>query len=221
MAGRATVGSPRLQDILDAVAAVSSDVSMEDLLDRIVSVSARLVGARYGYLDVLEKRADRRLGRSARFGIDEAGLRASGPLPPARQLLVDLIAQRSSRLARPAAEELSDFICVPIESQGQPFGNLYLTDKAGGKGFTAADDAAVLAVVSAAGVVIENARLHERSERQRRWLAAAADITSTLRGPISRADMVQLVADRTREITSGDFVALLVSADERFVIAGV
>lgn len=214
MAGSATVTSARLRDVLDAVSSVSSDLSMESLLERIVGLTAGLVGARHGYLDVLDRRADGRLGLSARFGIDEADLRATGPLPATRQLLVDLIRHPAPNDAsRSFDRDVAKSICVPIQIQGAPFGNLYLTDKVGVEEFSLEDEAVASALVTAAGVVIENARLHELGDRQSRWLEAAADITATLLGPISRVAALQLVADRARDVAPADFVALLMPVD--------
>jgi len=211
---RSAATPTQLHDVLDAVTEVSADLSTETLLERILGVTARLVGARYGYLEVLDQ-ADRRLGGSARFGIDEAGLRSTGPLPPARQLLVELIERHHGRgVSRRGGGDQAEFICVPIQMQGEPFANVYLTDKIGGSGFSREDHEEALALGSAAGVLIENAGLREQGDRQSRWLAAVADITATLRGPISRATALHLVADRARDVTGADFVALLMSADE-------
>ena len=44
------------------------------------------------------------------------------------------------------------------------FGNLYLTDKAGGEEFTDVDEELVVGLAAAAGVAVENARLHERAQ---------------------------------------------------------
>jgi len=211
---RSAATPTRLHDVLDAVTELSSDLSTETLLERILGVTARLVGARYGYLEVVD-RADRRLGGSARFGIDEAGLRSTGPLPPARQLLVELIERHHGRgVSRRGGGDQAEFVCFPIQLRGEAFANVYLTDKIDGSSFTREDRTAALALGSAAGVVIENAGLHEQGDRQSRWLAAVSDITATLRGPISRATTLHLVADRARDVTGADFVALVMSADE-------
>ena len=54
------------------------------------------------------------------------------------------------------------FLGVPIRIRNEVFGNLYLTEKAGGGPFTANDETLAVALASAAGVAIDNARLHER-----------------------------------------------------------
>jgi GAF domain-containing protein len=45
------------------------------------------------------------------------------------------------------------------------YGNLYLTEKAGGAAFDADDEAVLTALAAAAGVAIDNARLFEDSQR--------------------------------------------------------
>lgn len=51
---------------------------------------------------------------------------------------------------------------VPIRVRGQVFGNLYLTEKVGGSEFSVEDEKLVSALASAAGIAVENARLHAR-----------------------------------------------------------
>ncbi|MET1039251.1 MAG: histidine kinase, partial [Aeromicrobium sp.] len=81
--------------------------------------------------------------------------------------------------------------------------------------FSREDEEIVTAMASAAGVVIENARLYEEGARQRMWLEAAAEITTALLSPISRMSALQLVADRARDVASADFVAMLMPIDDR------
>jgi signal transduction histidine kinase len=51
-------------------------------------------------------------------------------------------------------------ILVPVTVRGEVFGNLYLTDKTTAETFTDVDEELVAALAAAAGVAIENARLH-------------------------------------------------------------
>ena len=57
---------------------------------------------------------------------------------------------------------MSSFLGVPIKVRDEVYGNLYLTDKIGWSEFTSDDDALVGALALAAGIAIENARLHQR-----------------------------------------------------------
>ena len=53
---------------------------------------------------------------------------------------------------------MKTFLGVPIRVRGDVFGNLYLTEKRGGKTFTSADERKALVLATSAGAVIENAR---------------------------------------------------------------
>ena len=57
---------------------------------------------------------------------------------------------------------MTSFLGVPIKVRGEVYGNLYLTDKIGWSEFTRDDEALVEALALAAGIAIENARLHQR-----------------------------------------------------------
>jgi signal transduction histidine kinase len=55
---------------------------------------------------------------------------------------------------------MRSFLGVPITVRGVVFGNLYLTDKQSAKVFSDVDEELVVALATAAGVAIDNARLH-------------------------------------------------------------
>jgi len=57
---------------------------------------------------------------------------------------------------------MTSFLGVPIKVHGEVYGNLYLTDKVGWSEFTREDEALIGALAVAAGIAIENARLHQR-----------------------------------------------------------
>ncbi|MCL3817154.1 GAF domain-containing sensor histidine kinase [Aeromicrobium wangtongii] len=210
MATNAHMASERLRGVLEAVAAMSADPSLEGLLDRILRQAGELVDAESGFLDVLDRRSDRRAGTFAAYGIPGIDDRTH----PGRQALVELL-ERPDPRGRDSigAEGTSAFIGVPIKMHDFVFGNLYLIGKRSGNGFTRQDEEAAMAVAMAAGIVIENVRLNENAERQRLWLEAAAEITTSLLSPISRIGALQLVADRARTVAAADFVGLLMPRD--------
>jgi signal transduction histidine kinase len=57
---------------------------------------------------------------------------------------------------------MRSFLGVPVRVRDEVFGNLYLTDKTSAEVFTDVDEELVVALAAAAGVAIENARLHSR-----------------------------------------------------------
>lgn len=216
MPGSAKVASARLRNVLDAVATMSADLSLDGLLERILRQAGCLVDAECGYLDVLDRRSDRRIGTFASFGIEAV----DSDEPPGRQALVDLLEHDGPHPGRGSGShtELMSFIGVPIRIQDFLFGNLYLFDKRSGSGFSREDEEVTSALATAAGVVIENARLYEEGERQRMWLEAASEITTALLSPISRQSALQLVTDRAREVSAADFVSLLMPHDDDMLI---
>ncbi len=62
----------------------------------------------------------------------------------------------------------------------------------------------------AAGVAIDNARLYEGAQRQQRWLRASGEITRSLLSGSPRLEVVELIAQRAREITGSELADVCV-----------
>ena len=75
---------------------------------------------------------------------------------------------------------MHSFLGVPIRVRDEVFGNLYLTEKRGGKEFDGEDETVLSTLAVAAGVAIDNARLYEEARLRQRWLEANAEITASL-----------------------------------------
>ena len=159
--------------LLDAVLTVGSDLDLATVLRRIVQSAASLVDARYGALGVLDE-GGTRLDQFITVGMDDETYAAIGPLPEGHGILGLLILEpRPLRLPDlqehpdsygfpPNHPPMKSFLGVPIRVRDQVFGNLYLTDKTTAEVFTDVDEELVVALAAAAGVAIENARLHVR-----------------------------------------------------------
>src|SRR5581483_5786272 len=141
--------------VLEVARSVLSELDLDVVLDRVLSAAQDLTGARYAAVGVLnEGRSE--LARFVTRGIDDAAREAIGGLPRGRGVLGVLISDpRPLRLAdvgdHPrsygfphAHPPMSSFLGVPILVKGEPFGNLYLTEKADGRPFTQEDEDAVL-----------------------------------------------------------------------------
>jgi signal transduction histidine kinase len=72
----------------------------------------------------------------------------------------------------------------------------------------------VVALAAAAGVVIENARLFQDATLRRRWLEAAAEVSSALLTDTDGSAAQTLVAIRAREVPGADTAAVLGPADD-------
>jgi signal transduction histidine kinase len=166
-----------VQQILDAIFAISSDLELPAVLQRIVKVACDQAGARYGALGVLgapSAEGEILLIEFITEGVDADMVRRIGNYPrglgilghlihvPTPLRLDDLSAHPQSVGFPDGHPPMRTFLGVPIRIHDEVFGNLYLTEKRGGGPFTSADEQLAVALASAAGVAIENARLHER-----------------------------------------------------------
>lgn len=211
--------------LLDAVVIVGADLSLDGVLARIVEVACGLVGAQYAALGVLGFGPERRLRTFIHHGMTTSQVHEIGDLPTGLGLLGQIIDRPEPLRLHDIAEHpashgfpenhppMSSFLGVPVRIRDRVFGNLYLTEKAGGGDFTEQDERIAVALASAAGVAIENARLYEEAARRERWLAATAEITGLLSGSATGEQALQAVTDRAREVSDAD-VAWIVAGDD-------
>ncbi|WP_369053368.1 GAF domain-containing sensor histidine kinase [Kineococcus terrestris] len=215
----------RLNGLLDAVVAVSADLELSAVLERIVTTATELVDARYGALGVLGPDGD--LEQFLTTGLGEDDIRAIGDLPrghgvlrvlidePEPLRLAELSAHARSYGFPPNHPPMRTFLGVPIRLRDRVFGNLYLTDKRDGREFGAEDEAVVVALASAASIAIANARLFERSQRRNGWLHAAGAATqAVLRPGADPQEALTEALGAAREVEDADVVALLEVAQD-------
>lgn len=168
------VAGPRsLRQLLDAVLAIGSGLELPAMLQRIIELATALVDARYGALGVLDETGTR-LAQFITVGVDDVTRNAIGHLPEGHGILGLLIAEAKplrlpdlhdhlDRYGFPHGHpEMRSFLGVPILVRAEVFGNLYLTEKTTAEVFSDVDEELVVGLAAAAGVAIENARLHAR-----------------------------------------------------------
>ncbi|HET8873822.1 MAG TPA: GAF domain-containing protein, partial [Gaiellaceae bacterium] len=207
----------RLRAVLDAAIAVSSELSLDAVLQRIVEAAASLTGARYAALGVINP-SRQGLERFVTTGIDEATRVAIGDLPRGRGILGVLIRDaRPLRIDDLAADPQSvgfppnhppmrTFLGVPVLLRGVAYGNLYLTEKAGGGPFTEEDQEIVQLLAGQAAVAIENARLYESATRWGEQLQSLTDVGNALSTEIELPKLLDLVVSRLRELIEARIV---------------
>jgi signal transduction histidine kinase len=219
------------QALLDAVVAISSDLDLHSVLDRIVVAACRITGARYGALGVVGPGGGD-LVDFVTHGLSAQEHAAIGDLPrghgilglliahPAPLRLKDLKEHPQSYGFPPNHPPMDSFLGVPVRIRSTVFGNLYLTEKAGGAEFTDSDEALVGALATTAGFVIENAQTFARSERRRQWLEATARVTEALQPPVRLEEALREIVVGARRVTGAAAVALLEEqAGRRQVVA--
>ncbi|MDX6287111.1 MAG: hypothetical protein QOG53_2596 [Frankiales bacterium] len=225
--GQAGSGVPapdRLRELLEAVLAVAEDLELQAVLLRITEAAVSLVDAQYGALGVISD--DETLSQFITVGVDDATHEQIGGLPSGRGILGVLIHQphslRLDNLAEHAASygfppnhpPMRTFLGVPVRVRDEVFGNLYLTEKRGGKVFDADDENIVQALAAAAGVAIANARLYEGAMRRERWLAASAEVTTRLLSGTDVVEVLNLIAEQARVLTDSDLAVIALPAGD-------
>src|SRR5689334_15321494 len=222
----------RLRALLDAVVGIGADLDMNSTLDRIVRAACELAGARYGALGVVG-RDGKRLVRFITHGVSPAEIAAIGPYPEGHGILGLLIEHPEPIRLHDLAEHprsygfpanhppMQTFLGVPIRTREHAYGNLYLTEKADGADFTEDDERAVTALAAAAGVVIDNARLYADTEQRRRWHEVTAEITQLMLGEFDPEQVLQLIAERSREVSGAQVAAVLLAEDDELVVRAV
>jgi signal transduction histidine kinase len=211
--------------LVEAGIALSSELTLDAVLQRLVETAAELTRARYAALGVLDS-SGKELERFITHGIDAETHAAIGELPRGRGILGVLIRDaRPLRLHDIAADDrsvgfppnhppMSTFLGVPILLRNVAYGNLYLTEKQGGEDFTAEDEEVVTLLASQAAVAIENARLYESSRDWARQLESLDEITNAMLSEIEPGRLLQLVVDHMSGLLDARFVAVLVAATD-------
>jgi nitrate/nitrite-specific signal transduction histidine kinase len=171
-----TVTLEEMRRLLDAVVDVGAGLDLPSILRRVVEAATDLAGAEYGALGVLDPTGTR-LDDFITVGVTDDVRGRIGDLPHGHGILgliidgdqpvrLDDLRRHPDRFGFPKGHPpMRTFLGVPIRIRDRTFGDLYLTEKRGGGAFTDADEELVEGLAAAAGVAIENARLHDRVGR--------------------------------------------------------
>ncbi|HEY3185706.1 MAG TPA: GAF domain-containing sensor histidine kinase [Gaiellaceae bacterium] len=204
-------GGDRLRALFEASIALTSELSLEALLQRLVETAASLTGARYAALGVIDE-SGTQLERFLTTGIDPETHVAIGQLPRGRGILGVLIREAHPLRLHDLGDDprsvgfpahhppMRSFLGVPIVLRGVAYGNLYLTEKEGGEDFSEEDEELVTLLAAQAAVAIENARLYESATRWSRQLESLHEVVRALGEETDLAQLLDLVCRRLREL---------------------
>jgi two-component system, NarL family, sensor histidine kinase DevS len=224
--------------LLEVGRTLVADLDVEVVLRRVLETARELTGARYAALGILDERREE-LERFVFLGIDDETRRLIGPFPRGRGVLGELIRDpRPLRLADvtqhprsygfpPGHPPMTTFLGVPVVIRGEAFGNLYLTDKAGGAEFDGRDEEATVVLAEWAAIAIGNARLYEDVARRRaelervvRGLEATAAVARAVGSETDLDRVLELIAKRGRALVDArSLLILLEQAGELRVAA--
>ena len=209
----------RLRVLVNAGIALSSELSLDALLQRIVETAAEITGAGYAALGVIDK-TGQALERFLTTGLDGDAHAAIGELPHGRGILGVLIRDAQPLRLQDIADDprsvgfppnhppMKSFLGVPIVMRGVAYGNLYLTEKAGGQDFTDEDSELSQLLAAQAAVAIENARLYESSTRWLQQVESLNEVGNALSSELELGPLLALIARRLQELVDAKLVLI-------------
>ena len=180
----------RLDGLVEAMLMVTAGLDLDRTLQTIVETATKLVDARYGALGI--RGEGHQIVDFVLAGMGEAELAEIGRAPQGigvlgvllddpKSIRLDEISNHPASVGFPPNHPpMHTFLGVPIRIREEIYGNLYLTEKAGGRPFSDDDEVLVEALAAAAGIAIDNARLYEQSRAQQAWIEATRDIATQL-----------------------------------------
>jgi signal transduction histidine kinase len=220
----------RLRRLIEVGRSLVAELDLETVLQRVLEAARELTDARYAALGLLDEER-RELERFLTVGIDDATHRIIGDLPRGRGVLGVLISEplplRLDDVGRHPRSygfplghpPMRSFLGVPIVVRGEPFGNLYLTEKAEGA-FDDGDEEAVVVLADWAAIAIQNARAYSGMQARSRDLEravatfeAATEIARAVSGETDLERVLELIVKRGRALT--DARAALVMLERR------
>ena len=173
---RADAERSKAVGLVSAGILLSSELNLDDVLQRLVDIARNVMGAGYAALGVLDEEGGG-LSNFVVSGMDAGERRRVGALPRGKGLLGLLIREpHPVRIASIADDPRSagfpdghpimkTFLGVPIRVGAKVFGNLYLTDRLDGALFTEDDELVALTLAAQAAVAIGNAQRYTEQEQ--------------------------------------------------------
>lgn len=165
-----STGLQRLAPLIAEAASVEGETDLGRMLRTLVAEVQAATGAPFVALGVIGEHQV--LSDFVYEGISKEQADEIGKLPSGHGVLGTVIRENQTIILERISDHpdsvgfpdhhppMDSFLGVPISVGGDPFGNLYLTDKEGG--FTDEDTAAVEAISRIAGAAIQTARLQTR-----------------------------------------------------------
>jgi signal transduction histidine kinase len=167
--------NPALKAVSDAVLAVAANLSVDEVLQRLVDAARELAGARYAALGIPDGEGGFRRFQVA--GMSDELIASMGPLPRTHGMLAAMLHQTEPYRTDDIHDDprfrgwwprrhpdMRSFLGVPIVApDGTIIGAFYLTEKEGADVFDAEDQALIELLAAHASIAITNARLYEQS----------------------------------------------------------
>jgi signal transduction histidine kinase len=201
----ATRVNPTLRDVSDAVLAVTAELSVEEVLQRLVDAARELASARYAALGLPDGEGGFRQFLTS--GMSDDLIALLGPLPRQHGVLGAMLETRAPYRTRDVREHP----------------RFYLAEKIGAADFTDDDEELIGLLAAHAAIAIANARLYERSrelsvvaERNRLALDLHDAVSQKLFALVLGAETAATLLDRDPDAARAQVTKLQSLAQEAF-----
>jgi signal transduction histidine kinase len=206
--------NPTLKEVSDAVLAVAAELSVEEVLQRLVHAARDLAGARFAALGLPDGEGGFRQFLTS--GMSDELIASLGPLPRQHGVLGAMLEAEAPYRTRDVHEhprfrgwwpdghpDMRSFLGVPIVAPEGVIGAFYLTEKIAAPDFGDEDEALIGVLAAHAAIAITNARLYEQSrelsvvaERNRLALDLHDAVSQKLFGLVLSAEAAATLLDR-------------------------
>lgn len=224
--------NPELKAVSDAVLAIGAELSVEEVLQRLVDSARTLAGARYAALGVPD--GDGGFSQFLTSGMSDKLIASLGPLPRTHGMLGAMLETADPFRTRDihtdprfngwwprGHPDMHSFLGVPIVTPEGVIGAFYLTEKEREADFTAADQELIQLLAAHAAIAITNARLYEQSrelsilsERNRLALELHDAVSQKLFSLVLNAEAAATLLDRDAGEARGQVLKLQELATE-------
>ena len=206
--------NPALKAVSDAVLAIGSQQSTDDVLQRLVESARTLADARYAALGIPDGHGG--FSKFLTSGMSDKLVASLGPLPTTHGMLGAMLEAPTSFRTSDIHDDprfrgwwprghpdMRSFLGVPIVAREGVIGAFYLTEKEGNADFDATDQELIELLASHAAIAITNARLYESnrelsvlSERNRLALELHDAVSQKLFGLVLTAETAATLLER-------------------------
>ena len=195
--------------LYEAIGALTSELSLELVLQKVTDLSRDLAQSSYSALGVLGSNG--KLLQFLTSGISEEERDRIGGIPEGKGVLgllrtghkpirLPALSQHPQSVGLPSHHPpMKSFLGVPIVYKGRVLGNIYLANKIGAEEFSEDDETLLSIFAAQSAVAIENARLFETESRRSTQLDVLNRAGRELALIPDLGDLLRAVADLLRE----------------------
>lgn len=215
-----TYSTEDLRALTEAGISLTSELSVDGVLQKVVDLARELAGAHYAALSIRD--GDGKISRFITSGLTKEERKRIGRIPEGKGLLGvllrepatlrvdDMMADPRFSGFPPGHPPMRSLLGVSIISRDRIIGNLYLGEKGGSASFGEREEEIVRLLSTQAAVAIENAELYETARRRGEEWKALFELGREVAGAPPRLQpLLQSAVSQARRLIGTDVAALM------------